>query len=79
MYYVFDAYNGQHRSTAYLGSGPGQHDHPMEVVRFEGLNLNRHSDGIPVHIVFDESIDVYIADAKNGRVLYLDVFLVQIR
>ena len=44
------------------------------MFRFEGLNLERHSDSIPSHIVFDESVErLYIADAKNGRILYLDV------
>ena len=77
VYFVFDAYNGQIVQYSFTSDhGPGQHDHSNgEVVRFEGLNLERHSDSIPSHIVFDESIGrLYIADAKNGRVLYLDVF-----
>ncbi len=76
VYYVFDAYNGQIVQYSFTSDhGPGQHDHSNgEVVRFEGLNLERHSDSIPSHLVFDESIGrLYIADAKNGRILYLDV------
>ena len=77
VYYVFDAYNSQIVQYSFTSDhGPGQHDHSNgEVVRFEGLNLERHSDSIPSHLVFDESIGrLYIADAKNGRVLYLDVY-----
>ncbi|HAB90698.1 MAG TPA: hypothetical protein DCF84_09200 [Bacteroidetes bacterium] len=77
VYYVFDAYNSQIVRYSFTSDhGPGQHDHSNgEVVRFEGLNLERHSDSIPSHLVFDESIGrLYIADAKNGRVLYLDVY-----
>ncbi len=76
VYYVYDAYNGQIVQYSFTSDhGPGQHDHSNgEVVRFEGLNLERHSDSIPSHLVFDESIRrLYIADARNGRVLYLDV------
>ena len=76
VYYVFDAYNGQIVQYSFTSDhGPGQHDHSNgEVRRFEGLNLERHSDSIPSHLVFDESIGrLYIADAKNGRVLYLNV------
>ncbi len=76
VYYVFDAYNGQIVQYSFTSDhGPGQHDHSNgEVVRFEGLNFERHSDSIPSHIVFDESVErLYIADAKNGRILYLDV------
>ena len=77
VYYVFDAYNNEIVQYSFTSDhGPGQHDHSNgEVVRFEGLNLERHSDSIPSHLVFDESIGrLYIADAKNGRVLYLDVY-----
>ena len=76
VYYVFDSYNGQIVQYSFTSDhGPGQHDHSNgEVVRFDGLNLDRHSDSIPSHLVFDESKGrLYIADAKNGRVLYLDV------
>ena len=77
VYYVFDAYNGQIVQYSFTSDhGPGQHDHSNgEVVRFAGLNLERHSDSIPSHLVFDESIGrLYVADAANGRVLYLDVY-----